>query len=327
MTDCDGAEAGAEAAGQEEPLPDPLSPGRVRPASAAAPAAAASPALVDIDAEWHRLIASVLARSDSYQAASAQAVSVTDAVRERASTLTASLALAGSLPGGKPGGDAAPAAFVRFLRGAMETAWARGQRPLALRLAVLLVQAPSCLAEPAIAYPHAWLEVSAALDVLQALVLSRAAALGPSLGDDTCRAWLRRAASVPELLPRVYLSSALLPLVARVSRSGLPAAAGELALALRGVGSPLAAAFARAFLVRCACAASRSAGEVAALRLALAGSAGDHAAVMLDFAERRATALWTAHGVTLREFRDLQAPALLFCEGSLAPPLPPHGPE
>ena len=162
---------------------------------------------------------------------------------------------------------------IEFLNEELEIAWEREERVRALKL---VIQAAKLLGETANLqfYPSMYTLVTRVLDTFGHLVFTRifqkamedseTASLSLFLdaenftyhdvnieSKETCHNWFFKIASIRELLPRIYVETAVL----RCYRFIVPEekyikALHRLARCIRGVGDPLVAAYARAFLVR-----------------------------------------------------------------------------
>ncbi|KAK9057073.1 hypothetical protein SSX86_024440 [Deinandra increscens subsp. villosa] len=68
---------------------------------------------------------------------------------------------------------------------------------------------------------------------------------------ETCNNWFRKIASIPELLPRIYLELAIFPCW-RFLRNDFMGHLTRMVMMIRGIADPLASAYCRFFLIHCA---------------------------------------------------------------------------
>nr|SVE76887.1 EOG090X02HV [Daphnia lumholtzi]SVE78113.1 EOG090X02HV [Daphnia lumholtzi] len=149
----------------------------------------------------------------------------------------------------------------------LHQAWALDQRVKALKI---VIQCSKLLLEthPFAFYPSKFALITDILDKFGRMVFERIAEKGEirlvdhqlpkyfkpehvsESARETCRNWMYKIASVRELLPRIYVEMAVLESYSFLENTDFSATLIRLSRAIRGVGNPLVAAYARAYLMR-----------------------------------------------------------------------------
>ncbi|KAJ8605796.1 hypothetical protein CTAYLR_000528 [Chrysophaeum taylorii] len=141
-------------------------------------------------------------------------------------------------------------ARLAALHSAMIRHWANDERVAALKVAI---QAAKTLGESNKVeefYPALFAVATEILDNFGRLVYARIAKkeeVNPVEAKETCRNWFYKTACIRELVPRFYVEAAIVRCYAFLS-ADFPQVLSRLASIARGVGSPLRAAYARAYL-------------------------------------------------------------------------------
>ncbi|XP_061404857.1 LOW QUALITY PROTEIN: VPS35 endosomal protein-sorting factor-like [Lethenteron reissneri] len=153
---------------------------------------------------------------------------------------------------------------------ALREAWATDQKVKALKI---VIQCSKLLSDTSVIsfYPSKFVLITDILDTFGRLVHDRIWAMcnegrppgAPALSPDsispelvpdsareTCLNWFYKVASIRELVPRLYVEAAILRCSRFVKTSGFEEVLPRLAAMLRGVGDPLVAMFARAYICR-----------------------------------------------------------------------------
>nr|SVE75004.1 EOG090X02HV [Daphnia dolichocephala] len=146
-------------------------------------------------------------------------------------------------------------------------AWALDQRVKALKI---VIQCSKLLLEthPFAFYPSKFALITDILDNFGLMVFQRIAEKGDirlvnqqlpkyfkpehvsEAARETCRNWMYKIASVRELLPRIYVEMAVIKSYSFLENTDFSATLVRLSRAIRGVGNPLVAAYARAYVMR-----------------------------------------------------------------------------
>jgi hypothetical protein len=180
-------------------------------------------------------------------------------------------------------------AHVQRLSGDLHRAWGREERVQSLKLAIQCAKLLGDVAMPRY-YPSMFVHVTDVLDAFGDMVFERLRAMGrgggegeggggarrlsssgslstsgsrlPPLPEDfkaadvcegareTCRNWFYKSACIRELLPRLYIECAFVRCYRFLSDGEGPIVLTKLAGIVRGVGDPMVAAYARAYLAR-----------------------------------------------------------------------------
>lgn len=144
---------------------------------------------------------------------------------------------------------------IMGLKQELHNAWDSDQRVKALKICIQCVKLLSSPL-PESFYPHKFVLVTDILDVLAQLVYQRLASKSQSEASlaeaqETARNWFYKVASIRELLPRLYLETALLPCYNVLSNQEGENALVRLTKMIRGIGDPILAAYAQMYLCRC----------------------------------------------------------------------------
>jgi VPS35 endosomal protein-sorting factor-like len=154
----------------------------------------------------------------------------------------------------------------------LKAAWENGERVLSLQIAI---QSAKLLGDTQVPqfYPSMFVLLSEILDTFGQLVFERIAEKAanvysrrgakqstqrlprnfshtdvPADAKETCRNWFFKTACIRELLPRLYIEMALIQCNRFLYNDPFPALLDRLSKMIRGVGDPLVASFARAYL-------------------------------------------------------------------------------
>lgn len=160
---------------------------------------------------------------------------------------------------------------ISDLQKALKAAWDSDQRVMSIRIAI---QSAKLLADTSVVqfYPSKFVLITDILDSFGQLVFDRLMAKANSLlpvekqldsntfdssevpesAKETCRNWFYKIASIRELLPRLYVESAILKSLKFLDPTEHSKVLKRLCLMARGIGDPLVAAFARCYLCRVA---------------------------------------------------------------------------
>lgn len=164
---------------------------------------------------------------------------------------------------------------VQRLSRDLDLAWKNEERVKTLKITIQLARMLSDTNVPAF-YPYLFVLVTNVLDRFGDMVFNRlkgraeealneqkltgkhvtlpedfTSADVPTVAKETCRNWFFKAACIRELLPRIYVEIALLPCYRFIADSEFPAILARLGSLIRGLGSPMVATYARAYLVAC----------------------------------------------------------------------------
>ncbi|XP_047735591.1 VPS35 endosomal protein-sorting factor-like isoform X2 [Hyalella azteca] len=129
----------------------------------------------------------------------------------------------------------------------LQALWTADKRSLALKLTIQCVRFLSMLGPPEF-YGTKFVLITDLLDTLADLVQGRVS--GNKLALETGRNWLSKIASIRELLPRLYLQAALLPVSALLSQSEYESTLGCIFGGARGVSDGVVNAFLRIYSLR-----------------------------------------------------------------------------
>ncbi|XP_013882960.1 VPS35 endosomal protein-sorting factor-like isoform X2 [Austrofundulus limnaeus] len=153
---------------------------------------------------------------------------------------------------------------IEELNQSLKEAWASDQKVKALKI---VIQCSKLLSDTSVIqfYPSKFVLITDILDTFGRLVYDRIWTMCSdtrplpecfTLDDvndtakETCLNWFFKIASIRELLPRLYVEAAILKCNHFLNRSGIQETLLRLTAMIRGVGDPLVAAYARAYLCR-----------------------------------------------------------------------------
>ena len=165
-------------------------------------------------------------------------------------------------------------AHVKKLEQDMYTAWKNDERVLTLKIAIQLAKLLADTNVP-LFYPSIFVLVTDVLESFGDMVFTRlknkaeeglndtnkpthkkiklpenfTAADVPSIAKETCRNWFYKTACIRELLPRIYVETALLKCFRFLADGENAQILARLGSIIRGVGDPLVSLYARAYLV------------------------------------------------------------------------------
>lgn len=130
--------------------------------------------------------------------------------------------------------------------------WANEERVAALKAAISVAKV---LREGAMSftayYPSLYVAATEVLEAFGAMVYGRIQAkekLDPNEAKETCRNWFYKTACIRELIPRFFVETSLLSSYEFLTDKDYPQILARLASIVRGIGSPLCAFYARAYL-------------------------------------------------------------------------------
>ncbi|XP_062387283.1 VPS35 endosomal protein-sorting factor-like isoform X2 [Sardina pilchardus] len=153
---------------------------------------------------------------------------------------------------------------IEELNQSLKEAWSSDQKVKALKI---VIQCSKLLSDTAVIqfYPSKFVLITDILDTFGRLVYERIWTMcsdptpppeGFSPEDvndtakETCLNWFFKIASIRELIPRLYVEAAILKCNRFLSRSGIQETLPRLTAMIRGIGDPLVAVYARAYLCR-----------------------------------------------------------------------------
>ncbi|XP_027885160.1 VPS35 endosomal protein-sorting factor-like isoform X2 [Xiphophorus couchianus] len=153
---------------------------------------------------------------------------------------------------------------IEELNQSLKEAWSSDQKVKALKI---VIQCSKLLSDTSVIqfYPSKFVLITDILDTFGRLVYDRiwTMCLDPrplpdsftvedvnDTAKETCLNWFFKIASIRELLPRLYVEAAILKCNRFLSKSGIQETLPRLTAMIRGMGDPLVAAYARAYLCR-----------------------------------------------------------------------------
>ncbi|XP_038125096.1 VPS35 endosomal protein-sorting factor-like isoform X2 [Cyprinodon tularosa] len=153
---------------------------------------------------------------------------------------------------------------IEELNQSLKEAWSSDQKVKALKI---VIQCSKLLSDTSVIqfYPSKFVLITDILDTFGRLVYDRIWTMccdprplpdsftAEDVNDtakETCLNWFFKIASIRELLPRLYVEAAILKCNRFLSRSGIQETLPRLTAMIRGIGDPLVAAYARAYLCR-----------------------------------------------------------------------------
>ncbi|KAM4715602.1 VPS35 endosomal protein-sorting factor-like isoform 2-T2 [Anableps anableps] len=147
---------------------------------------------------------------------------------------------------------------IEELNQSLKEAWSSDQKVKALKI---VIQCSKLLSDTSVIqfYPSKFVLITDILDTFGRLVYDRIWTMCsdprplPDVNDtakETCLNWFFKIASIRELLPRLYVEAAILKCNRFLSKSGIQETLPRLTAMIRGIGDPLVAAYARAYLCR-----------------------------------------------------------------------------
>ncbi|XP_039535075.1 VPS35 endosomal protein-sorting factor-like [Pimephales promelas] len=153
---------------------------------------------------------------------------------------------------------------IEELNQSLKEAWGSDQKVKALKI---VIQCSKLLSDTSVIqfYPSKFVLITDILDTFGGLVYDRILAMcadphplpesfsADEVNDtakETCLNWFFKIASIRELVPRLYVEAALLKCNLFLTKSGIQETLQRLTAMIRGIGDPLVAVYARAYLCR-----------------------------------------------------------------------------
>uniref|UniRef100_A0A672Z305 VPS35 endosomal protein-sorting factor-like n=1 Tax=Sphaeramia orbicularis TaxID=375764 RepID=A0A672Z305_9TELE len=153
---------------------------------------------------------------------------------------------------------------IEELNQSLKEAWASDQKVKALKI---VIQCSKLLSDTSVIqfYPSKFVLITDILDTFGRLVYDRIWTMCSDprplpdsftvedvndTAKETCLNWFYKIASIRELLPRLYVEAAILKCNRFLNKSGIQDTLPRLTSMIRGIGDPLVAAYARAYLCR-----------------------------------------------------------------------------
>ncbi|CAL8261736.1 unnamed protein product [Arctogadus glacialis] len=154
---------------------------------------------------------------------------------------------------------------IEELNQSLKEAWATDQKVKALKI---VIQCSKLLSDTSVIqfYPSKFVLITDILDTFGRLVYDRISSMcsadSQTLPDsftaadvndtakETCLNWFFKIASIRELIPRLYVEAAILKCNRFLNKTGIQETLPRLTAMIRGIGDPLVAVYARAYLCR-----------------------------------------------------------------------------
>nr|XP_012776304.1 UPF0505 protein C16orf62 homolog isoform X2 [Maylandia zebra] len=153
---------------------------------------------------------------------------------------------------------------IEELNQSLKEAWSSDQKVKALKI---VIQCSKLLSDNSVIqfYPSKFVLITDILDTFGRLVYDRIWTMCSDprplpdnftvedvndTAKETCLNWFYKIASIRELLPRLYVEAAILKCNRFLNKSGIQETLPRLSAMVRGIGDPLVAAYARAYLCR-----------------------------------------------------------------------------
>ncbi|KAJ3608039.1 hypothetical protein NHX12_025089 [Muraenolepis orangiensis] len=145
---------------------------------------------------------------------------------------------------------------IEELNQSLKEAWATDQKVKALKI---VIQCSKLLSDTSVIqfYPSKFVLITDILDTFGRLVYDRIWSMYSFTADEvndtakeTCLNWFFKIASIRELVPRLYVEAAILKCNRFLNKTGIQETLPRLTAMIRGIGDPLVAVYARAYLCR-----------------------------------------------------------------------------
>uniref|UniRef100_A0A7N8XW63 VPS35 endosomal protein-sorting factor-like n=1 Tax=Mastacembelus armatus TaxID=205130 RepID=A0A7N8XW63_9TELE len=130
---------------------------------------------------------------------------------------------------------------IEELNQSLKEAWASDQKVKALKIVI-----QSCLFIGRLVYDRIWTMCSDPRPLPDSFTVEDV----NDTAKETCLNWFFKIASIRELLPRLYVEAAILKCNRFLNKTGIQETLTRLTAMIRGIGDPLVAAYARAYLCR-----------------------------------------------------------------------------
>uniref|UniRef100_A0A3B3ZX31 VPS35 endosomal protein-sorting factor-like n=1 Tax=Periophthalmus magnuspinnatus TaxID=409849 RepID=A0A3B3ZX31_9GOBI len=138
---------------------------------------------------------------------------------------------------------------IEELNQSLKEAWASDQKVKALKI---VIQCAKLLSDTSVIqfYPSKFVLIT---DIMDTFGESTCLTFSHNVNDtakETCLNWFFKIASIRELLPRLYVEASILKCNHFLNKTGISTTLPRLTAMVRGIGDPLVAAYARAYLCR-----------------------------------------------------------------------------